>query len=108
MFKIYNGILFKGDERLNKKLTWWEKMTVKWYHYVYNRQNEDWEQQVWDLRENLDKACEESSVVYYFADLSLDELREFKDRLIWNETFWNKVKHREDLKKDFAKEFADV
>ena len=76
-------------------------METKWWHWVNG------EQSVWDLRENIDKACQDSLVVYYFADLTLDELREFKDRLIWNETFWNRVKHREDLKKDFKKEFEE-
>ena len=102
-----NGILFKGEERLKRELTWWEKMTVKWYHYIYNNKKETWEPQIWDLREHIDEACKDSSIIYYFADLSLDELREFRDKLIWNETFWNKVKHREELKKDFHREFEE-
>lgn len=101
MFKINKGILFKNEERLNRKLTWWEIMTTKWYEWVDNKII------LWDLRERIDELCNDSSIVYYLADLTPNELLEFRDYIVWNETFWNKVKHREDLKKYFKQEFED-
>lgn len=101
LIKIYKGILFKDEERLNRKLTWWEIMETKWYEWV------DGKNVVWDLRERIDELCDDSTIVFYLSDLTLDELREFKDYIIWNENFWNRVKHREDLKEEFKREFEE-
>lgn len=101
MFKLNKGILYKGEDRITWKLSWWEIMTTKWYEWVGDKIV------VWDLRERIDELCNDSNIIFYLSDLTLDEIREFKDKLIWNEAFWNRVKHREELKKDFKKEFEE-
>lgn len=77
-------------------------MTTKWCEWV------DGKQVVWDLRERIDELYNDTSIVYYLADLTLDELREFRDYIIWNEAFFDRILLRsdvEDIMKEWKQEF---
>lgn len=79
-------------------------MTTKWYEWIGDKQVE------WDLRERIDQFKDDTSIVYYLADLTLNELREFRDYIIWNELFFDRILLRTDvadIMKEWKQEFEE-